>query len=145
LAVDIVCAFVPVATGGGLLFHGGEMAAKAAIRVPEVIRAGQAVEKIGQALLASTKNGGENFFTKRGKQAHKNYRDALGDGYEYEKTLPSGKRVDALDAENGIVRELKPDNPRAIARGLRQVKKYAKELSDMTGRVWTYFVDTYKR
>lgn len=88
---------------------------------------------------------GENYHTKRGKEAHKNYRNALGDDYEYEQVLPSGKRVDAIDRKNNIVRELKPGNPRAEARGLRQVMNYAKELSAITGKIWKYFVDTYKK
>lgn len=72
-------------------------------------------------------------------------RDALGSDYDYEYSLPSRKRPDAIDWKNNVVRELKPDNPRAITRGLKQVQNYAKELSRMTGEIWKYFVDTYKR
>jgi hypothetical protein len=81
----------------------------------------------------------------RGREAHKNYENTLGEGYDFNKALPSGKRPDAIDAENRIVRELKPGNPRAIRRGERQVEGYKKELEQMTGEKWTSHVDTYRQ
>lgn len=39
-------------------------------------------------------------------RAHKNYRDALGSGYRYDEALPSGRRPDAVDWQNRVVREL---------------------------------------
>lgn len=42
------------------------------------------------------------------------------------------------------VRELKPDNPRAIQRGWRQVNKYKEELERVYGGAWKAYVDTYK-
>ncbi|MFF4484760.1 polymorphic toxin-type HINT domain-containing protein, partial [Streptomyces sp. NPDC001520] len=56
---------------------------------------------------------GENADAARGRLTHKNYRTALGDGYDYEVTLPSGRRPDAIDWESRVVRELKSDAPRA--------------------------------
>ncbi|WP_078962285.1 hypothetical protein [Streptomyces hygroscopicus] len=65
--------------------------------------------------------------------AHKNYRIALGDGYDYEVTLSSGRRPDAIDWENRMVRELKSDAPSSMATGRRQLKGYVEELEEMTG------------
>lgn len=93
----------------------------------------------------AAKTGGESSKAARGREAHKNYENTLGEGYEFNKALPSGKRPDAIDKENRIVRELKPDNPRAVRRGQRQVERYKKELEDMTGEKWSSHVDTYKQ
>ena len=48
-----------------------------------------------------------------------------------------------MDVANKIVRELKPNNARAIARGVTQAQRYAQELSDVYGGVWKYIIDTY--
>ncbi|MBN3797701.1 hypothetical protein G3N99_22290 [Burkholderia sp. Ac-20392] len=42
------------------------------------------------------------------------------------------------------VRELKPDNARAVARGERQVEGYRKELEAVTGDSWRSVVDVYR-
>ena len=91
------------------------------------------------------KFGGESADTIRGREAHLNYRSALGPGYSYEEPLPSGLRPDAIDWQNNIVRELKPDNPNAIQRGWNQVRKYLIELAEITDDTWTAYVDTYKK
>ena len=57
--------------------------------------------------------------------------------------LPSGRKPDAVDLTNRIVRELKPNNPRAIARGKTQVQRHLQELQQTHGGNWTWFVDTY--
>jgi Restriction endonuclease fold toxin 9 len=88
---------------------------------------------------------GETTDTIRGREAHANYSSALGSKYVYNRSLPSGLRPDAIDWENRIVRELKPDNPLAIQRGWSQVRKYLSELFEITGDIWTAFVDTYKK
>jgi RHS repeat-associated protein len=88
---------------------------------------------------------GETAATIRGREAHRNYQLALGPAYKYEEHLPSGLRPDAIDWENHIVRELKPDTPRAIQSGWSQVRKYLNELFEVGGDVWTAFVDTYKK
>lgn len=68
-----------------------------------------------------------------------------GPGFRKEFTLPSGRRVDAINFETRQVIELKPNNPRAIRRGQRQVDEYVSELNQSypgntpwTGRVETY-------
>lgn len=126
-------------------------AARAAGEAAEAVRAAghaaeeiRVVEKSAEAAKA-VKSGGESAKAARGREAHKNYENALGEGYEFNQALPSGKRPDAIDAENRIVRELKPDNPRAVRRGERQVEGYKKELEQMTGEKWTSHVDTYRQ
>ena len=45
--------------------------------------------------------------------------------------LPSGRRVDFIDTTNGFVYELKPNNSRAIAKGMNQLRDYIDELKNM--------------
>jgi len=52
-----------------------------------------------------------------------------GPGFEKEFTLENGKRADAVNLETREVVELKPNNPRAIARGTAQARGYAEQLS----------------
>jgi hypothetical protein len=73
--------------------------------------------------------------------AHKNYNP--GPGYDLNKALPSRRRPDAVNYEQRMVRELKPNNPPAIARGWRQLQKYIEELERITREKWQGFVDTY--
>lgn len=84
---------------------------------------------------------GETASTARGRQAHKDYDP--GPGYVKESPLRSGRRPDAVNQEAGIVRELKPNNPRAIKRGEKQVERYRQELEAETGKPFTGVVDTY--
>ena len=93
-------------------------------------------------------SGGETAAAEHGRQAHLNYRNTLGEGYDFEQTIKPGKggyRVDAINYEKRIVRELKPDNPRAISRGWRQINRYREHLEKLTGEEWTGYVDVYKR
>ena len=57
--------------------------------------------------------------------------------------LPSGRKPDAVDIDSKVVRELKPNNPRAVRRGEKQVERYRQELEDIEGGDWTGVVDTY--
>lgn len=41
-----------------------------------------------------------------------------------EQTIGAGARVDGIDYVNRIVYELKPNNPRAIRRGMKQLDRY---------------------
>ena len=61
---------------------------------------------------------------------HRGYKSGLADNVNTFKefVLPSGKRIDFLDVKNGIIYELKPNNPRAILEGKRQLKVYMDEL-----------------
>jgi len=96
--------------------------------------------------VKAAKSGGESSKAARGREAHKNYENALGEGYDFNKAIPgSKKRPDAIDPVNRIVRELKPDNPRAIRRGMKQLEGYRKELEHATGEKWTSHLDTYRQ
>lgn len=87
---------------------------------------------------------GETAATAKGRRAHQNYRNALGDEYDFKHQLPSGRRPDAVDLSKREVRELKPDNPRAISLGQKQVETYRKELESLLGGQWNSYVDTYR-
>jgi Restriction endonuclease fold toxin 9 len=88
------------------------------------------------------KENGETEATKRGRQEHKDWDP--GEGFKKEVKLPSGKRADAVNHETQEVKELKPDNPRAIKRGERQVEEYRRELEEAEGGSWKGTVETYK-
>jgi len=66
--------------------------------------------------------------------------------------LPSGKRVDFLDVNNGIIYELKPFNPRAMKAGQKQLNMYLQEIQtpsillkhpEFKGIKWKTVLDTY--
>jgi uncharacterized protein YukE len=83
-----------------------------------------------------------------GQQMHKAYKTGLDDGINTFKEfrLPSGKRIDFLDIANGVIHELKPNNPRAMKAGQVQLQGYLKELQSMPqfqGINWSTVLDTY--
>ena len=49
------------------------------------------------------------------------------------------RRIDGIDKVNRIIYELKPNNPRAIARGWKQLDQYA----NMLGGEWTQVLVLY--
>lgn len=127
------------------------------VRTEEVLWAGRskagrkatapATSQGGEAQKKSTtqgdkKTGGESEATKRGRQAHADWQP--GEGYEKEVRLPSGHRADAVNFEKQDVKELKPNNSRAIKRGEKQVEKYRSELEEKEGGQWTGKVETYE-
>lgn len=87
---------------------------------------------------------GETPAAARGRQAHKEWDP--GPGYRKEERLLSGRRPDAINYDTREVVELKPDNPRAIRRGQKQVEEYRQELeqTDKRGLKWTGRVEIYK-
>jgi RHS repeat-associated protein len=128
-------------------------AARAARAAERAVEAGRGAEKAAEAVKGveetavaakgaeqAAKNG-ETAATRAGRQAHKDW-DA-GEGFEKEVTLPSGKRADAVNFEEKHVKELKPNNPRAIRRGEKQVEGYRQELQQEHGGTWTSSVETY--
>jgi RHS repeat-associated protein len=78
---------------------------------------------------------------RRGQEAHRRYDP--GPTYNTRVRLPSRRRPDAVDFQNRVVRELKPNNPRAVRRGERQVERYRQELEATYGGNWRSYVDTY--
>jgi hypothetical protein len=73
----------------------------------------------------------------RGQQAHAAFKESMrAAGNFAEVTLKNtGRRVDGMivDAENKVLQliELKPDNQRALQRGLDQVGQYADDVADL--------------
>jgi RHS repeat-associated protein len=84
-----------------------------------------------------------------GQEMHRFYKADVANkalGMYKEFRLPSGKRIDFLDAGRGIIYELKPNNPRAIRAGLNQLNAYEKELQSMPrykGIKWQKVLDKY--
>ncbi len=83
-----------------------------------------------------------------GQQVHESYK--IGEIILGKKTkefiLPSRRRIDFLDRVNGKVYELKPNNPRAIREGQKQLQKYIEELKtipDFEGINWEGILETY--
>lgn len=88
--------------------------------------------------------GGESAAAQYGRSIHATY--DYGPDFEREFQLANGKRADAVNFMAREVVELKPNNPAAIARGLRQVRGYAAQLDQQfPGTPFTYRVITYER
>lgn len=88
--------------------------------------------------------GGETAATRYGREIHKTF--DYGPGFRREFTLPSGRRADAVNLRARKVVELKPNNPRAIAQGRRQLDAYARELEELyPGAPFTRRLETYDR
>lgn len=78
-----------------------------------------------------------------GRKMHAAY--DYGPGFEKEFTLPSGKRVDAINFKTGQVRELKPDTSLQMQKGQKQLQGYLDELNQKYPRnpQWEGSVVTY--
>jgi hypothetical protein len=86
---------------------------------------------------------GNNKYARLGQKMHQAYARMLKPlGYKPLR-LPSGRIVDAVKIANRIVRELKPNNSRAAARGLRQLNAYVQELQQLYPGKWRVFLDVY--
>jgi hypothetical protein len=109
----------------------------------EAERAAEAVGDAGGSEAAAVN--GETAATAAGRAAHAAF--DYGPEFQKEFTLPSGARVDAINFEDRLVLELKPDNMRAIYRGLNQVDRYLQELDqEFPGETpWQGQVVTYGR
>ena len=95
---------------------------------------------------ASSPVNGETTSTKDGKDAHAIYNP--GSNYSTNRsrnTLKNKKVPDAIDFKNKIVRELKPNNQRAVKRGTKQVEGYAEQLEKQFEEGWKTVVDTYEK
>ena len=84
-----------------------------------------------------------------GQQMHNAYKANLHNPAKQmfkEYRLPSGKRIDFLDLNRGIIYELKPYNPRGIQQGHRQLQMYMRELQtipEFRGYNWKMVLDFY--
>lgn len=113
--------------GAGNQMSGGQRAGALAMAVGEVVTAG------------------ETSATARGRAAHRAYSAAReSEGYVVNKAIPGTRlRPDALHVENRVIRELKPNNARAISRGVQQAQRYVEAAQAHYGGSWTFIIDTY--
>lgn len=104
---------------------------------PELVVGNLCAGVIGWSNVLSIRNSLSKPFTKSnlklGQAMHKKYKIDLHDDEYYikEYRLPSGRRIDFLDIPNATIYELKPNNPRAIKMGMKQLERYKKELETM--------------
>jgi hypothetical protein len=78
---------------------------------------------------------------RKGQKAHAER--VYPEGFKKEVELPSGRRMDAYNKETKEVRELKPDNSRAVRKGDKQLDGYCKECDEVYGPGHTGAVETY--
>ena len=83
-----------------------------------------------------------------GRNQHKNYNPYPGvpqgpGTWQREVTIPGVGRADAVNWMTNEIGELKPNNPRAIAKGLKQLVCYKKGMQNWKGGNWTTKLDTY--
>ena len=77
----------------------------------------------------------------KGQAMHKQM--DYGPGVLKEKPIAPGCRVDGIDIDNRIIYELKPNNPQAIARGMKQLDRYTSAASEQFGGKWTGVLKLY--
>ena len=116
------------ATAGGAVFGGVSGYTISKARPPVEIGKGMQNPQVRAAV-------------QRGQAMHKqmNY----GPGVVKEVTIAPGCRVDGIDFSNHIIYELKPNNPQAIARGMRQLERYVSAANQQYGGEWTGVLRLY--
>ena len=156
LAADVVSLAVPFATGGGLVVDamtkGDEVvdfargidkandARKTTERVIDGVKIQNATDFTPEAkkiIDSLDHSGGITRSTgPKGTKIHAGYK--VGEiGKEYDRII--GCRIDCLDEVNKIIYELKPNNPRSISRGVKQLKRYNEAL----GGGYTLILELY--
>ena len=91
------------------------------------------------------KRGLQNPILNLAKSVHKEYKSDLHNNISQfkEYRLPSGKRIDYIDFDSKTIYELKPHNPKQIAKGKKQLNEYLKEVEELYGPGWKTVLDTY--
>ena len=79
-------------------------------------------------VLVHNSYGGETKAAEYGREQHKKW--DYGPGVEKETHIGPGARVDGYDLAHTTIYELKPNNPRAIKRGMKQLSRYLNLLGD---------------
>ena len=82
----------------------------------------------------------------KGQQMHSAYRidEVVPDVAMKEFRLDSGKRLDFIDLSSQTIYELKPNNPRGLAAGLKQLKIYIQDAEAQFGTTgWKGVLDLY--
>ena len=107
--------------------------------------AATAIEEGAESLGGAAARGGETAATKAGRAAHDAYSEAKqGEGYLTNRAIPGTRlRPDAIDPVNGVIRELKPNNPAAIRRGLQQLARYKVAAEKAFGKAFATVLDIY--
>ena len=77
----------------------------------------------------------------KGQEMHKMM--DYGPGVKKEMTIAPGCRVDGIDFNSRIIYELKPNNPQAIARGIKQLNRYTEAAGQQYGGTWTGVLRLY--
>ena len=80
-----------------------------------------------------------------GKEIHKAYKVGLADNINTFKEYTGIKsiRPDFVDFNTKTIYEIKPNNPRSIQQGIRQLKKYKALFEKKYGGTWNIKLDTY--
>jgi hypothetical protein len=87
---------------------------------------------------------GNTSAAQRGKAMHKNWDYGQNGKTIFKEYSISGVgRADAVDFGNRIVYELKPNNPRAIRQGWKQLTRYMNALEEQYGGTWMRILITY--
>jgi RHS repeat-associated protein len=77
----------------------------------------------------AAKVSGETKYTSAGRRAHNE--ESMPKGYKREVNIPgTKKRMDGYNPKTKKIRELKPDNPRAVKRGEKQLQEYCDACND---------------
>jgi len=119
-------------------------AAKAAAGDAAAATERRAAEKAVEDIAEKAAVNGETTATKLGRQMHASW--DYGPGFQKEFTLRAGGRVDAINFDTREVLELKPNNPRQITLGNKQLAGYIAKLNEQfPGKPWTGRVVTYDK
>lgn len=77
---------------------------------------------------------------------HKVYKADIANGVTRIKEfrLESGRRADFIDFEEGVIYELKPNNPRAVRDGAKQLRRDLDDArKELPGIDWKIKLDAY--
>ncbi|BDA78461.1 hypothetical protein LPTSP3_g13910 [Leptospira kobayashii] len=142
IVIDGVALALPVIPGGAgawlAAIKGGQVGVKAGKVIlknsDEVVEAG--------VKLKGANNPKVKAALEKGKKAHAEME--YPPGFKKEVVLPSGKRMDAYNKASKEVIELKPNNPRAIKKGEKQLKEYCNECDRVYGPGHKGTINTYE-
>lgn len=107
-------------------------------------RLARVVDEVAETSLpALTHNEWLQFTAAYGRDVHRNW--DYGPGYVKEYMLPNRMRIDAVNFDDFIIKELKPNSPSAIKKGQKQLDEYLKIINDLFPGPWKAEIVTYER
>ena len=139
LLADVAGAVLPFVPAAGLVRHAG--------KIDNVVDLVKGADKASDAkkVLKGIQNPKVKAAIEKGIQKHREYNP--GKGFQKEVYLGKGNRADALkiDGDKGFIKELKPNNKRAIKKGEKQLERYKKAAKKKYPNVkeWETKVETY--